>query len=309
MSKRAWIPLPEPHLALRPDELRSQGVGRSRLSANDIERPHRGVVLLPASSFDAGSIRDRCLAFAPLLKPHTFFTRRTAAALWDLPAPAAPFGTLEVGALRPGHVPFRPGIIGHQSGENTMRFEQRHGLRVPSAADVWCLLAPVIPLRELIAVGDHLISGPVARPRRPIVTPADLAEAIHRHRRTPGAALRRRAIEMLRSPVDSRPETLMRLAAIDAGLPEPMVACPVVVAGKRGPLELHADNGYPQWRIACEYEGGYHFDNPHRAKLDAERWELMADAGWRVIRVTSLDLPHFHNYVARLRRIILIRSR
>ncbi|MBN9612801.1 MAG: hypothetical protein J0H64_04975 [Actinobacteria bacterium] len=102
---------------------------------------------------------------------------------------------------------------------------------------------------------------------------------------------------MLRSPVDSPPETLLRLLIVDAGLPEPMVNCPVRVGGR----VLHADLGYPQLKIAIEYEGGYHFDGGHtQARRDVHRWEAMHDAKWRVLRVTALDLQDPRAFLARL---------
>ena len=85
----------------------------------------------------------------------------------------------------------------------------------------------------------------------------------------------------------SRPETLLRLVIVAAGLPEPVIAAPVEVAGGR--LTLHPDLAYPDLRIAIEYEGDGHRE-ARRWERDIERRELLEDAGWRVIRITHRAL-------------------
>lgn len=308
MSRRSWMPRSDPGLSLRRGQLLELGVTRSRLASHDVERVFHGAVLLPGTGYDASSMRERCLAFAPLMRPGWFFTGRSAAALWGIPVSSGPAGTIEVGAVYPARQSKRAGVLGHQVPAGLLHLERRYGLPVPSVEDLWCLLATQESFRGLVAIGDFLISGPVARPRRPLTSAEHLSFAELRHRGTRGAVARRRALALLRAGVDSRPETYMRLATLDAGLPEPVVSCPVMVRGRRGPLELHADNGYPDWKIAGEYEGGVHFGDVHRAKRDVERWELMADAGWRVVRATSRDFPDFRDYTARLGRLLVERG-
>jgi len=71
---------------------------------------------------------------------------------------------------------------------------------------------------------------------------------------------------------------------VHAGLPEPVVAHPVRVAGG---LMLHPDLAYPEQRIAIEYEGDGHRTDASQWRRDVERVELLWAAGWRVIRVTA----------------------
>lgn len=97
----------------------------------------------------------------------------------------------------------------------------------------------------------------------------------------------REALPLLRTGVESPAESRTRLLIVGAGLPEPQTSCPVVVRGRT----LWADLGYPEWKIAIEYDGEYHFTGGvNRARWDNERIEAMIDAGWRVLRVTALDL-------------------
>ncbi len=106
---------------------------------------------------------------------------------------------------------------------------------------------------------------------------------------------------LLRFPVDSPPETLLRLEIVKRGFDEPVVDCPIPVAGRT----LHADLGYPELKIAIEYEGAYHFDDgPEQARWDAERWEDMRDAGWRVLRVQASTMRDLRRFFERLRNAI-----
>jgi hypothetical protein len=100
--------------------------------------------------------------------------------------------------------------------------------------------------------------------------------------------------------VRSRPETHLRLLIVRARLPEPAVAPPVVVPGG---LVLHPDLGYPDRRLALEYEGRDHFTDARIIESDIERRELLAEAGWRTIRVTATQLYRDPSgLVARIRR-------
>ncbi len=104
----------------------------------------------------------------------------------------------------------------------------------------------------------------------------------------------------------SRPESLLRLVIVAAGLPEPVIAPPVEVAGGR--LTLHPDLAYPELRIAIEYEGDGHRE-ARRWERDIERRELLEDAGWRIIRVTHRALVGDPDVVVeRIRRARSARS-
>lgn len=88
-------------------------------------------------------------------------------------------------------------------------------------------------------------------------------------------------------------------------LPEPATDCPIEVAGGR---ILHSDLGYPDARIALEYEGDEHRTNRRRWMRDIRRRELMEDAGWRVIRVVQADLDDPAALIARIRRLLAART-
>src|SRR5690606_35457052 len=145
-------------------------------------------------------------------------------------------------------------------------------------------LAAESTLVELVAAGDFRISGKRVvdgggRREPPLASIPVLEAAADRHRGTPGGKLRKRALPLLRSPVDSPPESELRLLIIANGFAEAVVNCPVPTRDR----VLHADLGYPELRIAIEYEGAYHFDvDRPQTRRDVERGERMRDAHWCV---------------------------
>jgi very-short-patch-repair endonuclease len=68
-----------------------------------------------------------------------------------------------------------------------------------------------------------------------------------------------------------------------AGLPDAVAQCPISVASG---LILHPELGWPQFKVAVEYDGQWHAtaDQLHR---DRRRLNQLAAAGWLVLHVTS----------------------
>jgi hypothetical protein len=83
---------------------------------------------------------------------------------------------------------------------------------------------------------------------------------------------------------DSPQETRTRLTLIEHGLPRPETQI-IVRDGLHG-FVGQADMGYRRWRLLIEYEGGQH-DNDDQLVIDVERYYLMEQLGWTVIRVTK----------------------
>ncbi|MHA3683583.1 hypothetical protein ACXR2W_04950 [Leucobacter sp. HY1908] len=124
---------------------------------------------------------------------------------------------------------------------------------------------------------------------------------LERFARCQGVQKLRTAMAHVRHGVASPPETHLRLLIVRSGFEEPLTNCPVVTPEGT----LHSDLGYPKWRIAIEYEGGYHFENgPGQRKFDNERCERMRDAGWTVLTLTSIELKSPGRFLRRLARAI-----
>jgi hypothetical protein len=141
---------------------------------------------------------------------------------------------------------------------------------------------------DLVAVGDFLVSGVPVKGRNvrtvPCCTIEELRDAVRRHGRRPGARKLAWAIEHVRTGVDSRPESLLRLMLVAAGLPEPLVNDPIMVAdGKRYKPNLK----HKLWRTLYEYEGVVHLRTPGQWRFDTWKYQRFEDAGWKVIRVNA----------------------
>lgn len=294
-------PIPAPPQAYRACELLAAGVSPKRLRAQDIRRLGRGIVLHPRCPLDPEVYRDRCLIVGQSLKPEFFLSHRSAALLYRMPTPRPPGRRVDVASFAPLRAPRRPEVIAHRVRGGTLEWAAAEGLTLPSPPDVWCQLSAILDLKQLVAAGDFLISGALipnsgGRRRPPLATFDALLRAHGRHRGTRGSPLRARALPLLRRPVDSPQESLLRLTIVDAGFEEPRVGCPVPF----GDRVLHADLGYPQLRIAIDYEGVHHFEDPQQARLDEDRRRHFVAAGWTWIRVTAEDLRDPRRFIAEL---------
>lgn len=300
---RRTAPLPFP-LSLGPfafAEATAAGVARSRLGAVDVRHPHHDVYV-PAGG-DVPSLRERCDALRATLGEYHVFSHLTAARLWGipLPFPEAPDEPLHVTALAARAPTRRPGVVGWETEDAETDRTLFGGVPMVTPAPLWCQLSVPgatgvdvetgrkrsLSRQWLVAVGDYLLSGPRRGGRRhPLCTRPELAAALRAHRGKRGAKALNWAWHRLRTPVDSPRESLLRLALVEHGLPEPQVQVPVMTAaGLR-----HADLGYPQARLLIEYHGDHHRTDRQQWREDLSRRQLFEDAGYRVIEVTAGDL-------------------
>lgn len=272
----------------------ASGTGRRRLTQADVVHPHRGIY---AAANPAG-LQGACAVAVPLLGPHRWFSHLTAARLWGIPLPfewsegeAAHVMTL------PGAEPLRrPGIVGWENGDHP-GVVSLDGLPAVGAAGVWAQLSVPGALRVdsadsdrralsdawLVAAGDFLLTGPreAGGRRSPLCTLEALAEALRAHRGKRGAKALSWALDRVRSGPQSPRESLLRLALVDRGLPEPGIQVPVQTsAGIR-----HADLGYAEARVLIEYQGDHHRTQRRQWLEDLTRRQLFEEAGYRVFEV------------------------
>ncbi len=284
------------------------GIGYQRLRGADLQRPFHGV---RANGVDLAVPRQLCRALAEVFQKWHAFSHRTAAELWGLPLPDpnTPVNRLDVLSLRGRDAMRRKGVSG-RSTVLDLPVRRTLGVAVIAPADVWCqLAAPELAefTREwLVAIGDFLVSGERTDFGRkvPLCTREELAAAVIRHGSKPGIRDLKWALERVRTPVDSVRETFLRLALVQAGLPEPAVQVPVMTAdGMR-----HADLGYPEAGLLLEYLGDAHRTSRRRWLDDLRRVQLFQDAGWDVMLVGGADLePDPGPLVARVRRALATR--
>jgi hypothetical protein len=282
----ARVPRPPPFDAhpFRIDEALRAGIGEGRLRGPDLARPFHGV----RSRHNATTPLSTIEAYAPLLRSGDRFSHTTAAILWGAPLPPSAETTLHITASLGHGVPRSRGVVGHESV--SARGAWRHGFPCSDAVSTFLELANVLQLDDLVAVGDHLVLNPreldPADPR-PFVSLPEL------RRRVEGGSGRgvrraRSAVALLRDGVESRPESLLRLLLVRAGLPEPLCGAPVRdTDGRRiGWFDL----SWPEFRTIAEYDGDQHRTSTRQYERDITRFDRAADAGQRVIRVRSHGL-------------------
>ena len=275
---------------------RAAGLTDRRMRGADLDRPFRGVRVpkvtpsapTPASPAAPPALLARCVALAVALGGDPIFTHLTAARLWPVPLPPDLVEQdLHIGVVPPARPPRRRGVHAHKLLDPRALVGRRHGCRIVDPATMFCQLASVVPLADLIAVGDALIHAPVypnPLDDRPWLTQAELAErvAVFRGR---GKAVAARAVARIRPGVESRPESLVRVAVVDAGLPEPEVN--VSITGSRGEFLGRADLVYRRWRVIVEYDGDQHRTDTRQFDRDVRRLERFAAHGWTVVRITG----------------------
>lgn len=271
----------------------SVGLGRGRLAGPDLLRPHhgarvsRGGPLDPATLEPTEALRLRCRLALHVLGTGAFVDGITAARIWPLPLPdqPRPDEALHLSVWIPERATRRPGIFGRQISEEHARTVIRHGLLTIDAAALFCHLGLFLSVPDLTAVGDALVLDPrVPEPGRPYISLPALTERVgwYRGRGKRAAAM---ALELIRPGAESRPETLLRLHLVAAGLPEPTVNRDITTDDGR--FIARGDLVYQPWRVIVEYDGDHHRVDRSQWESDIVRQERLVAAGWTVIRVTA----------------------
>ena len=88
---------------------------------------------------------------------------------------------------------------------------------------------------------------------------------------------------------DSPQESLLRLAIVRAGLPEPELNVPII--DDAGARHHEPDLSYREYRIGIEYEGELHGDEGQIVR-DIARSEKYTALGWTEVRVSK---RHMHD--------------
>jgi hypothetical protein len=236
------------------------------------------------------------------------FSHLTAAQLYRIPLPpwVEADATLHVTVNETRQPPRVRGVVGHTHDGVEARFRRHAGLVVTDPVSTWCQLASVLSHYDLVAAGDYLVSGRLLEDgsREPALTTIEaLRDGVTRYAGRRGVRRMRAAIERVRTGVDSRPETWLRLLLVDDGLPEPVVNQPIY--DSQGQRLGKPDLAYPWARMLFDYEGDGHRVSKKRFRADIVRRELFEAERWRVMRVISDDV--FVNplpFLLRVRKIL-----
>jgi hypothetical protein len=213
----------------------------------------------------------------------------TAATLWSMRGPLA-------GPADPVEVVLPPGTRWHPGPGVTVRSAPLSGQVVSDDLLRWTDRTRTAldlirrgPLDEAVVLLDRLVQCRVA-------FLDDVRKAAARLPRCRGSSQARQAAALADGVAESPPETRLRLLILRAGLPAPVAQFDVRHEGR---FVARVDFGYPEQRLAIEYDGAWH-GRPEQLTKDRARMNRLLAAGWRVLFVTAAD---FRDRVALAARI------
>ncbi len=256
---------------------RAVGLGRERLLGRDLAVPFPGVRVARSVHM---TFLVRCAALSLRLPDDTAFSHITAARIWGVPLPSELESTeaFHVVTARRGARIRVAGVVGHETSDGD-GFRMHAGFRVTAPASTWFALAGMLHHDDLVAAGDHLVLTPRyprASSRRPHIPIGDLAVAVEKYRGRHARRIRA-AFTEVRDGAESRKETLLRLALVRRGLPEPLLN--EEIFDDRGEFVGRADMYFPQWRVVVEYDGDQHRTDDRQFDEDVTRRENLIAAG------------------------------
>ena len=296
-------PLPEP-LAWRGFtvvDAAEAGLSRGRTRARDLATPFRGTRVSTQVHLD---LLARCELAMRILPDGAFLIGPTAALLWRMPLPLSVALEVErgidVAVPPPRRAPRRSGIRGRQVDVDPTELVTIAGVPITTAPRTWCDLASVLELPDLVAAGDQLIGW-----RRPTCTRAALASAVDAFGRRRGRALLDTALPLLSERSESPQESILRVAAITAGLPP--VLPNVDLVDENGRFVARVDLLFADYPIVLEYEGDHHRDKS-QWRRDMTRIAEIESLGYTVIRVNADDLADVGGLIRRIERQLRARG-
>lgn len=236
---------------------------------------------------------DVVLAYDRRMPPHQRFSHWTAAQLHELPLPSRSH-SVHVTAAAPARAPRGRDVVGHTSTLGTSVLVR--GVRASTPVQTWVEMSTELNHVDLVVMGDALV-----RRKQPLAELDDLAAAVAAHRGNRGNANLVAAFARVRARTDSARETLLRLAIVDFGLPEPLVNFEVRDASGR--FVAFADLAYPQFRVIAEYDGEQHRTDERQFHRDIDRLDDLAEERYRVVRFNKSHISL--ERLNRLRRALL----
>jgi hypothetical protein len=118
------------------------------------------------------------------------------------------------------------------------------------------------------------------------LTEQALARSAARYFRRRGVVQLRALIPLSDPRAESPRESWTRLAIVDAGLPAPV---PQYEIEQDGAVIFRLDHGYPEHRVAVEYDGVDFHHSDEQLEHDARRRAWLRTRGWRVLVVRTGD--------------------
>lgn len=249
---------------LTPDQLRSSAW----------RRVFRGVYVHRDNAL-THEVRARA---ACVLLPFAVVSGRSAAVLWGVDLAGAD-DDVEV-TVPPGSHPTRvPGLRVRRAVIPPGHRTYRRSIPVTSPEATAVRLAGLLPGDAAVVAVDQMVDAGQAE----LAAVRTLA-AVTRGR---GAARARMACALADGLAQSPQETRVRLLLHRSDLPMPTAQYRVV--DDRGRFVAFVDFGWPEQRIALEYDGLWHAE-PGQFAEDRRRLNRLREAGWTVVFVTAEDM-------------------
>ena len=233
-------------------------------------------------------------AVAPLrdVTPGAVASHLTAARLLGVPLPwDAPLG-VHLSTVDGGNRPVRRGVVGHRLTLLPEDVVTSGTLRLTSPRRTWLDLAGLLSHEDLVVAGDHLVNEQRRRfggARKPYCRLADLEAVLASYKGTRHLGKARDAVARVRVGADSAPETKLRLACEDAGLPEPELRYEVL--DETGWAVAWPDLAFVRWKVAVNYDGRHHLQAQQR-RNDLLRDEALAALGWITVTIDAEIARH-----------------
>jgi hypothetical protein len=168
----------------------------------------------------------------------------------------------------------------------------RNGMAVTTAARTAFDLGRRLPMTAAVQRMDALMNATGLQA-------ADVEKVIVEHPGVRGLSALRRVLPLVDGGAQSPYETLTRLILVRAGLPAPATQVPVV--DEYGFVVAYLDMGWPELRVAVEYDGAQHWTDARQRRRDIERLADLDALGWVIIRVSSDMVRTPATIVARVR--------
>lgn len=302
MSKRNNLPGLLATAPFTVDSARAAGVSADRLRRKDVVHVGRGLYRPSNWSFELEAAA-RALSAA---SPGAWISHVTAARLRCQLLPPWLADSAELHLSKPRSLPSvrRKGVVGHTVLAREDEIESIDDISISTRSRTWLDLARQLSVNELVCMGDQLIRiprEPFESRTQPYDTLDGLRALVGRHPNLQGVVRAREALDLMRVGADSAPESLLRLAMADAGLPEPDLQLSLRDADAVSPS---ADLGYRCRRVAIQYDGEHHLLDA-QSFSDRRRNKAFESAGWTVLIFDKDDLADgFQRAIGKIKRTL-----
>ncbi|BDI22686.1 endonuclease domain-containing protein [Herbiconiux sp. L3-i23] len=290
MTRRKPLPEELGLAAFTVAEGRTAGAAKNRLQRQDVDASVWGV--RTASVVD-DHIGRSALFLARL--PGAIASHVTAAHILGLPLPPAlaTSPTVHLAVSYPERAPHARGLRGHSLLLGSDEIVWVDDLPTTAPLRTFFDLAAILPLPDLIAIGDHLY-------REGLTDRAAITARIQSNPGIRGLTKLRTASMLLTGRAESPQESRLRTVLMMAGLPEPTPNHEVIEAGA---VVARVDLAYVRQRIAIEYQGDYHRER-RQWKADQSRRLILERFGWTVVETTIDDITNPETVVRRLKDLL-----